>query len=389
MPACAGMTVFIENSVHTKHCHTREGGCPICFLVFHGVVRAKSGLIAFFDKAAYGSGMVSSNKRKVSQSTDSRAVVQPPQIVVASSAPSAAAPERVGDILRRERERRGGDLQQIAEHLCIRPSFLMALENSRYESFPADAYVIGFLRSYAEYLGLNGKQAIDFYRREMAGRRKKPALVMPVPLSEGRAPSAIVLAGGALAALLIYILWYSLSDSGRVGVDPSLPPTAALVAPAEQAVSANAKKAEENTVASASSSSARGNNAADIVLAVPSAAIETPPVKPSEAPTLAANASTPSPVTSRLVVVAETPSWVLIADAKGRSLYDHVMKAGETYTVPDRQGLTLTTGNVAGLVLMMDGEALPRLSNLSGHITRHFPLDPVALKKQWADGAPD
>ena len=57
--------------------------------------------------------------------------------------------ERIGDILRRERERRGDDLQQIADHLCIRRGFLTAIENSNYDEFPADIYVVGFLRSYS------------------------------------------------------------------------------------------------------------------------------------------------------------------------------------------------------------------------------------------------
>lgn len=125
---------------------------------------------------------------------------------------SARDAERIGDILRRVREHRGEDLVSISEYLCIRPNYLYALERSRYEELPADAYVIGFLRSYATYLGLDGRGAIDQYRREMSGRRRKPQLSMPQPMAEGRAPTVAVIIGGAFAALLLYGVWYGLSS---------------------------------------------------------------------------------------------------------------------------------------------------------------------------------
>ncbi|MFA4994018.1 MAG: RodZ domain-containing protein [Bdellovibrionales bacterium] len=136
--------------------------------------------------------------------------------------------DHIGDVLREARLRRGDDLYLIAEYLCIKPTFLIALENSRYDEFPADAYVIGFLRSYANFLDIDGKEAVDRYRYEMAGRRKKPILSMPTPVSEGRIPSAIVIVGVVIALIVIYSLWYSFSSSDRaeIRIPPPLPTTA-------------------------------------------------------------------------------------------------------------------------------------------------------------------
>ena len=61
--------------------------------------------------------------------------------------PETAKAERIGDTLRKARTDKNDDLYLIAEYLCIKPAFLIALENSRYDEFPADAYVIGFLRT--------------------------------------------------------------------------------------------------------------------------------------------------------------------------------------------------------------------------------------------------
>jgi cytoskeletal protein RodZ len=137
--------------------------------------------------------------------------------------------DRIGDILRRVREHRGETLEDISDYLRIRAGFLAALEASRYEELPADAYVIGFLRTYANYLGLDGRAVIDQYRKEMAGRRRKPQLSMPQPVSEGPAPTIAILVSAALAALLVYVLWYAFvsSDRAEVSVPPPLPQTVA------------------------------------------------------------------------------------------------------------------------------------------------------------------
>lgn len=261
--------------------------------------------------------------------------------------------ERIGDILRRAREKRGDDLQQIADYLCIRRSFLVALENSNYEEFPADAYVIGFLRSYANLLGLDGKEAIDRYRGEMAGRRKKPVLFMPTPVTEGRTPSALIMIGAAVAALLIYIVWYGLSSSDRATVNtpPPLPTT---------------------------TTSTETTSTAAVVLPPPSEAIAAP------APAAAAPKPTGQVYGNdgqehHVVIRAEQTSWILIADSKGQTVFDHVLKAGDVYKVPGTDGLTLTTGNGAGLVLALDGIELPKLTG-SSRVLRNISLSRDRLK---------
>ena len=69
-----------------------------------------------------------------------------------------------------------------------------------------------------------------------------------------------------------------------------------------------------------------------------------------------------------------------MTDGKGHTVYDHVMKAGDMYKVPDQPDLLLTTGNGAGIQLTLDGNDLPKLSGSSGHILRNIPLDGNYLK---------
>src|SRR3954462_5597397 len=65
--------------------------------------------------------------------------------------------ETVGQDLRKARQLRGEELAQISRVLKIRRDLLEALEESDFDALPGRAYTIGFVRSYAEYLGLDGK----------------------------------------------------------------------------------------------------------------------------------------------------------------------------------------------------------------------------------------
>ncbi|MFY9288100.1 MAG: RodZ domain-containing protein [Alphaproteobacteria bacterium] len=321
---------------------------------------------------------------------------QEPVTVSLNPAPAQAAGdepklplERLGDMLRRIREERGDDLQQIADYLCIRRNFLAALENSRYDEFPADAYVIGFLRSYANYLGIDGKEAIDRYRNEMAGRRKKPILLIPAPITEGRTPSAAIMIGAAVAALVIYILWYGISSTDRASVSsaPALPSTAA---PSELTASTEAVLA---TPAPAASLMSPPPDSAGITLSsaapLPALASTTPPAatQPTApaSPTAAASSTDPQPAVpaaddSGLSVRATQSAWVLVANNKGHPIFDKVMKAGDSYKIPAGPGLTLTTGNGAGIILTLNGKDLPRLATGMSRVIRNMPLDNATLR---------
>jgi cytoskeletal protein RodZ len=67
----------------------------------------------------------------------------------------------LGASLEEERRRQGLDLEQVEEATHIRRRYLRALEEERFELLPGDAYAKGFLRAYAEFLGLDSKLYLD------------------------------------------------------------------------------------------------------------------------------------------------------------------------------------------------------------------------------------
>jgi hypothetical protein len=67
----------------------------------------------------------------------------------------------IGNSLREARTRRGIEFAQAEQATKIRGKYLRALEDERFDLLPSETYVKGFLRNYAEYLGLDGQLYVD------------------------------------------------------------------------------------------------------------------------------------------------------------------------------------------------------------------------------------
>ena len=81
---------------------------------------------------------------------------------------------------------------------------------------------------------------------------------------------------------------------------------------------------------------------------------------------------------SRVVLRASADTWVQVEDAQRNLLLTRVLKAGDIYRAPNQSGLVLMTGNAGGLVVEVDGEAIPSLGP-RGAVRRNVSLDPDRL----------
>ncbi|MEK7611235.1 MAG: RodZ domain-containing protein [Patescibacteria group bacterium] len=89
----------------------------------------------------------------------------------------------VASILKKVREQKGLTLEQAQQDLKIHPRFLQALEEGTYEIFSSPVHLKGFLKNYAEYLGLNVEQILAFWRREYDEEKGKKRTLEISPLS--------------------------------------------------------------------------------------------------------------------------------------------------------------------------------------------------------------
>lgn len=73
---------------------------------------------------------------------------------------------RVGQKLYEERIKKGLTLEEVAKATKIRSSFLSAIEKGEYHTLPSSAYIQGFVKNYADFLGLPQKEIVAIFKRE-------------------------------------------------------------------------------------------------------------------------------------------------------------------------------------------------------------------------------
>jgi cytoskeletal protein RodZ len=73
----------------------------------------------------------------------------------------------IGDVLKSTRTSKGLDITAIEDRTKIRTRYLRALENEEWDVLPSHAYAKGFLRTYAQTLGLDADALVDEYRRQV------------------------------------------------------------------------------------------------------------------------------------------------------------------------------------------------------------------------------
>ena len=120
----------------------------------------------------------------------------------------------IGSSLREARLRQNLDFPELEERTKIRPKYLRALEDERFDILPAPTYVRGFLRSYAETLGLDGQPFVDEYNsRFTVGEDDAPLRARRVPAPRrDRGPresrmAAVALVAIAIATALVIAAW--------------------------------------------------------------------------------------------------------------------------------------------------------------------------------------
>jgi hypothetical protein len=121
----------------------------------------------------------------------------------------------IGSSLREARLRQALDFPEIEQSTKIRGKYLRALEDEQFDLLPAQTYVKGFLRSYAEYLGLDGQLYVDEYNsRYVVGgddesplRPHRPGRRAPAPPRVQSRVVLLTLLGIAVVTALVIVAW--------------------------------------------------------------------------------------------------------------------------------------------------------------------------------------
>lgn len=129
-----------------------------------------------------------------------------------------AQTENVGAFLREARETTGRSVADVAASLRIRAKFLQSIEDGHYEDLPGQTYAVGFIRSYADFLGLETAALLEQFKKESNGAEGQPNLDFPEPSAEGWFPTGKVVAGCAVVAVAVFTSWFYLQTDNSVDV---------------------------------------------------------------------------------------------------------------------------------------------------------------------------
>lgn len=261
--------------------------------------------------------------------------------------------QEVGGRLKTERERQERSLADVYQATHITTRYLEALEKGAFEVIPGEVYLKGFLRRYAQFLGLDGEELVRAYlatRAEVEGPAAPPSGEGAPPRHPARARTGVP--GSALrVALAVSVVALAAVATGWAVALWSVRTSAPAV---------------------------KSRVPARVPAPVPPVILETPettltPAPPTPAPPAAAvEVAAPVRVSVRLV----DRCWFRVV-ADGRIIYEGELASGAEAAWTAQERLSVRFGNPQGVRLSWNGWSVP----LEGDnpLTRLFTREGVAV----------
>jgi len=240
----------------------------------------------------------------------------------------------LGADFKKARESKGISLDQIAAETRIRIRFLTAIENEAFHLLPGGIFNRGFVRTYAERVGIDPDEAVTDYERLAEVREPAEA---PAKIERHQHPVAV----GALI-LLIVIFYVVTRESGNTAQTASAPP-----APISQ----------------------------------PAALPPPPPTAPETTSVTTTPEPEPAPPATKealaIEMEAKETTWIKVT-ADGNSVPGETLKRGMKRRFTAQTSIDLIIGNAAGLTLKINDQQSKPLGG-SGQV-RELNITPDNLK---------
>ena len=297
--------------------------------------------------------------------------------------------ETVGQDLRAARLRRGDDLASVSRVLKIRKDHLEALEEDRLESLPGRTYAVGFVRSYADYLGLDPVQCVERFKGEIAGRQDSS---QPIPIapdsSESRLPHGWVVIAVVVLGLVFYGAYHLAMSADSLLRQPVAPVPSRMEPAPATAVRATPP------VQTAVVAPPAATNPAPAAMTAPQTAPATASTNPNAAAPAPGTQTAALPpgkiyglqnVNPRVILRVRTATNVLIQGPDGKVFLNRVLQPGDSYNVPNLVGVTLTTQDGSAVGLELDGQPMGNAGH-GGKVTEALSLDPQAIVDRYNSG---
>lgn len=331
----------------------------------------------------------------------------------------------IGGVLRAARIDKGFSLDDVAQGLRYSKNYVRYLENGDFDLLPGSTYVAGYLRSYGQFLGIDGTELVARYQALLNPVEMRPKHKFPIPGQRSQRSGAVVASFAVMIAVLGYVGWYWAEKPGLEAVMPQQE-TAKLNNTVSLASAEPDVLASDDTAATPSTTSdITQSNLADITVQETNAAASDP-ASSEELPSTAEIAATASDSSAGMPAIedkiagddgtdadsanatsapaavedessnpgaavanardeanditlrATASSWVEIVRNDGEEVMTKLMRDGDIYIIDGGENLYLSTGNAGGLEFVLrDGSVLS--AGDVGEILRDLPLKPNSL----------
>ena len=264
----------------------------------------------------------------------------------------AESADRVGNILCHERLKKGLELDEISQVLCIRRIYLEAIENGSYVELPPVPYSIGFVNAYAKYLGLNNNRISQLFREELDEKPKEKSVFMVDDAGpESSLPDKRFIIGGLVALVLIALLWSFLGQTDEQTDEENVATEMSDQNIGEKIEYFSPTTEEEKNTSSDEVKVQDVSDTASEQVVIKEESF----VEPAAATKVA-----PKPRTKIEIKVVKDDTWVEVRDDK-KVYFNKVMKPGESYVVPEGDGMQLSAGKYDTVEVYADGVLVPAL----------------------------
>ncbi len=237
----------------------------------------------------------------------------------------------VGETLKQARLSQGINLEKVASDLKIRRTQLEALEEDNWDIFPADVYIIGYIRAYSLYLGLKPEPLIEEFKKS---RQSEALSEAPV---ESRKKEIFFIKPGVIITAVIIISGIAVissvlrQDRNPSHVLPSQPgpstPSVAITPAEDRIIRENPKPSQ-------------------------------PVAKPQESVKTDTSFAGQKEEKGefQLRIIATELTWLSVETEEGS--HDITMRPGDTVQYVSKKGFKLKIGNAGGIKLVLNGKDL-------------------------------
>jgi cytoskeleton protein RodZ len=269
-----------------------------------------------------------------------------------------------GASFRKARESSGLPLDRIAADTRISSRFLTAIENEDFHLLPGGVFNRGFIRAYAERVGIDPDQALaDYDRLSIAVEEPVEELRNVERASMRRSERNLYPIAAGILALLV-VVFYFVTRNSATGSASETPAPAAVAKSAPPVTAPEPPPIEEP----AAPTTAEAQAPATVQTPAP---VSTPPA--TTPPARTAPPATPATGALVLDVTVKELTWMKIA-TDGNIIVSDNLPAGTTQHVTATTKIDITIGNAGGASLKINGRDVPTLGQTG--VVRELSITP-------------